>query len=384
MGRSRRRERDQVAAVARRRMALLEAELAGLRDEAGDAGPTDSERGDTAGRTLREPGQHRQQPRPAAQRERPPLRAGRPGMLEEDRGWSQRPAFGPSTSWAGEERAGESGYAYETAPLRVDPLRGDERDVRRGVLDVEDETEPAPAGATAWLADRLPETLRGRVALSGRAVAALVVVAVLAVGIVGWTSLRSGDGDPVPAARVQAPASASPAALASGAPTTAAAAPGTAASAAPTAAGGSVVVDVAGRVRRPGIVTLPAGSRVHEAIERAGGPRVGVSLTSLNLARVLVDGEQILVGVKGAAGAPTAGSGSPSGSTTGSGSGQLVNLNTADAAALDTLPGVGEVTAQKIIDYRTSHGGFTSVDQLLDVDGIGEKTLADIKPGVTV
>ena len=138
------------------------------------------------------------------------------------------------------------------------------------------------------------------------------------------------------------------------------------------AASGSVTVDVAGRVRRPGIAVLDAGSRVVDALKAAGGARGGVDLTGLNLARVLVDGEQILVGVDPPAGVAAGVSATAAPSAT------LVNLNTADQVALESLPEVGPVTAQAILAYRTEHGAFTSVDQLLDVDGIGEATLAQV------
>ncbi len=141
---------------------------------------------------------------------------------------------------------------------------------------------------------------------------------------------------------------------------------------------GRVVVDVAGQVRRPGIVTLPAGSRVHEAIERAGGIKGALDQPTLNLARVLVDGEQILVGVD-----PPAAVAGPGASGTG-GPGVAVNLNTATLEELDALPGVGPVTAQAILDWRTENGRFTSVDDLLDVAGIGEKTLEDLRDRVSV
>jgi competence protein ComEA len=147
---------------------------------------------------------------------------------------------------------------------------------------------------------------------------------------------------------------------------------------------GRVVVDVAGQVRRPGIVTLPAGSRVHEAIERAGGIKGALDQPTLNLARVLVDGEQILVGVDPPAAAvagPGAG-GTGAGGT--GGPGVAVNLNTATLEELDALPGVGPVTAQAILDWRTENGRFTSVDDLLDVAGIGEKTLEDLRDRVSV
>jgi competence protein ComEA len=141
-----------------------------------------------------------------------------------------------------------------------------------------------------------------------------------------------------------------------------------------------VVVDVSGKVRHPGVTTLPAGSRVVDAIRKAGGARRGVDLSGLNLARVLVDGEQVLVGVAGAPGVAA----SAAATSTAAAAGQLVNINTATLEGLEVLPGVGPVTAQKILDWRTAHGSFSSVDELLEVDGIGEKTLAEIAPHATL
>ncbi len=144
-------------------------------------------------------------------------------------------------------------------------------------------------------------------------------------------------------------------------------------------------MDVTGRVRRPGLVTLPAGARVADALESAGGPRPRVDLSTLNLARPLVDGEQIVVGMRVATlpPAPVSSSGVPVGPVPGAPT-ALVNLNTADMALLDTLPGVGPVTAQAILDWRSANGRFTSVDELLAVDGIGDATLADLRDLVTV
>ena len=147
----------------------------------------------------------------------------------------------------------------------------------------------------------------------------------------------------------------------------------------------TVTVDVAGKVRHRGIVVLDAGARVVDALEAAGGAKPGVDLTGLNLARVLVDGEQVVVGVAVAAGPAAAASSSPDGSSSSPpGPTELVNLNTATEAELDTLPDVGPVTATSILQWRDQHGGFTSVDELLEVDGIGEVTLGKLTPYVTV
>ena len=147
----------------------------------------------------------------------------------------------------------------------------------------------------------------------------------------------------------------------------------------PTAAESSVVVDVAGKVRRPGIVELPAGSRVVDALRAAGGPRRNVDTAALNLARLLVDGEQIVVGLDVPVIPPiSASSGGETGAIT------PVDLNSATLEQLDTLPGVGPVTAQAILEWRTENGSFTSVDELLEVSGIGDATLADIEAYVYV
>jgi len=160
--------------------------------------------------------------------------------------------------------------------------------------------------------------------------------------------------------------------------------------------GGSVVVAVAGTVRRPGVVTLPAGSRVTDAVAAAGGLLPGADPGLLNLARKVTDGEQVLVGVgpgapgaPGVPGAPAHGQPGPSGQVpTGSGGGAgqpgvLLDLNLATSQQLDDLPGVGPVLAQRILDWRTTHGRFASVDQLREVTGIGEAKFADLRPLVT-
>ena len=155
----------------------------------------------------------------------------------------------------------------------------------------------------------------------------------------------------------------------------------------PTAAS-VLLVHVVGQVRRPGVVRLPPGSRVLDAVRAAGGATSSADLNHLNLARPVADGEQIVVPKPGESivqGGTAGVGGAGAGSSAGVGSiGGLVNLNTADAAALDSLPGVGPVLAQRILDWRTQHGRFTSVDELGEVSGIGDKILAQLRPKVTV
>ena len=151
--------------------------------------------------------------------------------------------------------------------------------------------------------------------------------------------------------------------------------------ASPSAAGSSVVVvDVVGKVRHPGVFRLIAGARVSDAVTAAGGMLPGVDPITVNLARKVADGEQIVIGVT----PPAAVDAGSSDSGTSGGPTGLVDLNTATADQLDALPGVGPVLAQHIIDWRTQHGRFDSVDQLNSVSGIGDAKFADLKPLVTV
>ncbi|WP_367131333.1 helix-hairpin-helix domain-containing protein [Saccharothrix sp. HUAS TT1] len=126
-----------------------------------------------------------------------------------------------------------------------------------------------------------------------------------------------------------------------------------------------LVVNVVGLVPTPGLVTVPNGARVADALHAAGGPDPAADLTPLNLARKVTDGEQIAVGI-------------PVPQPAGAAAGPL-NLNTATEAQLDTLPGVGPVTAQRIIDRRQKRGPFTSLEQLGEIEGIGDAKLAKLR-----
>ncbi len=223
------------------------------------------------------------------------------------------------------------------------------------------------------LAARLPATLRdGRVAVSRAAASGLAVLAVVALVLAGSYAWRARSVEAVLPADPGA-SSGSKAASASAGST-----PLVSTSASPASPTGVVVIDVAGKVRQPGVVRLPLGSRVVDAIAAAGGVRGDVDLTTLNLARVLADGEQVLVGVAGGlptAGGPTTASAGPEG---------VIDLNSATLEQLDTLPGVGPVLAQRILDWRTAHGRFSTIDELREVSGIGDARFADLSTRVRV
>ncbi|WP_246281732.1 ComEA family DNA-binding protein [Fodinicola acaciae] len=232
--------------------------------------------------------------------------------------------------------ASESLTAYARSRLSdLFPDSGENAERPAGI----DWTEPK----SRWL----PQALRGALVNPGRrGLAALVAVMLLAAALAGWAAWRSRPvAEPAEQLKVVPSRAAATAQL--------------------------VVVAVAGKVRRPGLVRLPAGSRVADAVAAAGGALPGTDLTSVNLARKLVDGEQIIVGTPTAAAgaAPKVGP---------------VNLNTATAEQLDALPGVGPVLAKRIVDYRAQHGPFGSVEQLREVSGIGAAKFASLRGQVTV
>ena len=142
--------------------------------------------------------------------------------------------------------------------------------------------------------------------------------------------------------------------------------------------GPPIIVDVAGWVRQPGVYEFAAGDRVIDAVERAGGARPNADLSGLNLAAPLADGTQVVVPKAGGAAAGV------TGSAGGASTGGLLNINTASATELEALPGIGEVLAAAIVDYRTENGPFASIDELDDVSGIGLATLDEFRDQITV
>ncbi len=275
----------------------------------------------------------------------------------------------PAASWY------PQGHTHIRAVPDLDdvPAAADEADV----------SGPAPVPTTVRMPGRhasrrttrvwslgVPEAVRGRVGLGPGQLAVVAVLAVVGLALTCWWLVRSAGHEVVAPTALTTPRGALATPQVDGATE--------AAAASPSGAPAKVVVDVTGKVRRPGIAVLRQGARVIDALRAAGGARPGVDLGGLNLARVLTDGEQVVVGQAVAPG-PV-----PSGAESGSPVVGLVNINTADETALESLPEVGPVTAQAIMTYRSQHGGFSSVDQLLDVDGIGDATLAKLTPYVTI
>ncbi|MGQ5263883.1 helix-hairpin-helix domain-containing protein [Micromonospora sp. ZYX-F-536] len=256
------------------------------------------------------------------------------------------------------------GQPPEGAPLSGVPPRGSPSPLVEmpPLAEPEAGVPPAPDGLTASAGSRLPGPRAFDPGRRGvRALAVVAAVVVLATAGWAWRS-RPQQEAVAPLASEAAPA------------TSAAGDPGVSGS-------GELVVAVAGKVRRPGLVRLPAGARLADAVQAAGGALPGVDVALLNPARKVTDGELIVVGVTpppvpGGPAGPAAGGAAPA-------AGPL-NLNTATLAQLDALPGVGPVLAQRILTHRDQHGGFKSVGDLRQVDGIGDARYEQLKDLVTV
>ncbi len=204
---------------------------------------------------------------------------------------------------------------------------------------------------------------------------AVLAALVIAVGV-RYVLPSRGSGEPA-GAKLELAASGSPSAPRGASPASSPA--------------GEVVVYVCGAVRSPGLVRLPTGARVADALKRAGGATSGAELAALNLAAKLADGQQIVVPRRGeaaaAGGAAQAGGPAAAGSSSAAGpaaAGAPVNINTASLEELDSLTGIGPATAQKIIDYRTANGAFKTIDDIKQVPGIGPAKFEAIKANITV
>jgi competence protein ComEA len=246
-----------------------------------------------------------------------------------------------------------------------------------------------PASIRAAVSGQPPAPVRGGVFDPGRrGLAVLAVVALLAALGGAWyfTSARPAAGAaPPPNPAAAATTGGSPSVLGSAGPLTGW-------PSAPSASSEPIVVDVVGKVAAPGVVELPVGSRIRDAIAAAGGVLPGTDLTALDLASKLADGQQLFVGIPppsgyaaqaggGVVGGEPANGGAPGGDATSSG---IVDINTATLSQLQTLPGVGPVLAQHILDWRAQHGHFTAVSQLQQVSGIGPSKYAALSGRVKV
>ncbi|GAA2007944.1 hypothetical protein GCM10009799_39410 [Nocardiopsis rhodophaea] len=252
----------------------------------------------------------------------------------------------------------------------------------RGYVEVDG--SPPPRSRLSALAELLPSGWAEQPLLNRGSLQALLVVCACAILATAWFLLQSRpDATPAPELISDHGLAPSP----SG---TAPAAPSSAPAASPT---GEVIVHVGGKVETPGVYSLPAGSRVADAIEAAGGVSADadVDTDTLNLARPLVDGERVLVGVTPSPGAPGPTGAAPRAGMPGvpSGPGAVdapgpLDLNTATSEQLQTLPGIGPVLAERIVRFRDTNGGFGSVKQLREVSGIGERRFADLRERVWV
>ncbi|NLU84047.1 ComEA family DNA-binding protein [Rhodococcus sp. HNM0569] len=267
--------------------------------------------------------------------------------------------------------AGESGSTHDDGRYRDDPYRD--------AVFLDDDIDEG-SRSRAWL----PERWRGARIDAGRGGAVALIAVALVAAVVAYVTVWRDTPSVHSVPPLSVVSSAEPAPD-DAAPTVT---DGTGEGGSAGEVRGEVVVSVVGLVHRPGLVRLPPGSRVADALAAAGGTLPDADTVSLNMAQRLGDGEQVVVGSSADARPPVsavAGATGPGAAAVPGGAGAgLVDLNTADETALDALPGVGPVTAAAIVAWRTAHGRFTDVGQLAEVDGIGPARLAKLRPLVTV
>lgn len=305
-----------------------------------------------------------------------------------------------------QHRASATGHPADLQLRSLDVVRGEDRHTGHH--------EPARSSRGAGVRERLGdlvELVAVRGGVTPRAVVGLLLVGVAVVAILGLRlALVSRHARTVPlqaapivataeAGRQTAGPTAGSSAFGQGGSETAvsgatgsqggADAPGFRGAGSVATAGAVVVVHVVGQVNHAGVVRLPAGSRVEQALAAAGGATSHADLVRVNLARPVVDGEQIVVPrpgqvLAGAPGPQVPAGGVPGQGTTAAGGSVVVDLNAATLTELDGLPGIGPVLAQRILDWRGTNRRFSSVDELGEVSGIGEKLLAQLRPRVRV
>ncbi len=273
-----------------------------------------------------------------------------------------------AAAWRGDRGAGDP-----DAELAGDASSATARDAGSAVSGGATSSVAAFAvDGAASAADRNTEPAEGIRRADGRTVRAIAAVVAVAMVLAGWWWWQ---GRPREVTRA-------PAAVVSGQPVA------EKVTASPSPAVREVVVHVVGEVVRPGLVRLPAGSRVADAVGAAGGLRPGGHLGGANLARVLVDGEQLVIGAGALPGRTTTDPDTvPGRTTTGPGTGAAnapLDLNAATTAQLEELPGIGPVLAGRIVAWREEHGAFTAVTELQEVSGVGDKVFAAIERLVRV
>ncbi|MBB5791991.1 ComEA family DNA-binding protein [Jiangella mangrovi] len=368
---------DRTAALARARVAHLAGSTRrGLDGNAAvaagveDGGPSSAARHEGRTDELANDGRR---PRHATSR---PRRAARPPVDAVDSG-------GPA-AWFDPAPADRLDPDPQTEPGRGPELGPEQHgpaapwDEPASAQAIEDDAARSPEWLDG-LKDRLPFAVRPRAGLERTHLA--VIVLVVLVGLISATVLFLLARPEVVPIEPELVATGSHTATETPPPSDPTPAPTESAAPGPAAPDAAIVVHVAGLVARPGVLELPAGSRVVDAIEAAGGATPEADLTPINLARVLTDGEQVLVTADPPpqAAPPAAPPGSTAPAPT-----APVNLNTATGTELETLPGIGPALAGRILEWRTQNGRFTTVGELREVSGIGEQRFAQLEPLVTV